>query len=159
MRKYMLINVAGFLIIMVMYILKRHYIPSSSIFYEGIFFSVCLGVIIQVVIFIFIDKKIIILSAILAMILITSLIPTIVDRSVSVSVLKIVSVCNGCSKEIIETKFIGDYIGLDDAINKRLDEQLFIKNIKYDENNYLLTPRGRITLKIIEAAKKTFNIQ
>ena len=92
-----------------LYLGKRNFFPGEIIFYEGILFVFFVGIVIQIVLYFF-GIKVVILSASLAFVLFTSLVPTILDRSVSITVLTALVDCGKCHLKDINNIFNKIYI-------------------------------------------------
>ena len=142
---------------MSVYIAKRQFLPGDFIFYEGLMVGLIAGLIIQFCIAFF-YAKIPILSSVLLFILFTSLGPTILDRSVSITVLAALKSCEVCSKNKIETQFVEIYLFKNQAIKKRLNEQIASGNIIKKQDSFSLTERGNFIFKIIQLATWIFKI-
>jgi len=143
-----------FLLIM---IIKRHIIPSQIVFYEGIymaFFYFCIIHLIKKNIYT-LEKCII---GFLICFIFWSLVPTIVDRSVSITVIGSLRQKQRNFKEI-NSIFISKYVYENDAVKKRLVEQISNGNVIEDDNkNYSLTKKGMLTAHIIDYMAKIFNV-
>lgn len=154
---YLIINIFSFFIIFLLYLCKRNFFPGDIIFYEGLLFALSIGGLLQFTLYIF-KVKIPILSAVLTFMLFTSLIPTILDRSVSITVLTSVETCITCNIEEIEESFHEIYIIDNNAVKKRLMEQIYSKNIEMSGEQYLMTERGKLVYSTLKFLTLLFNI-
>lgn len=136
-------------------IIKRKFFPSDIIFYEGIY----MAFIFCVLIFFFkklnLDKTVVLF---LISIYFWSIVPTILDRSVSITVLGSLSSSKQLTIEELNTQFISTYVYNNEAVKKRILEQKFNKNINLIDNKYSLTKKGDFTKKIIIFTTELFNI-
>ena len=145
---YVIVNISCFLIFFLLYLVKRNFFPGEVIFYEGVMFVFYIGIFIQALLY-FLRIKVAILSASLAFILFTSLVPTILDRSVSITVLTALDSCDKCHLENINHIFNKIYIDENKAIKKRLLEQIYSKNVELSEEKYSFTERGEKVYSLI----------
>lgn len=144
-----------FIIFLVIMIIKRKFFPSEIIFYEGIY----MAFIFCVLVFFFkklnLDKTLVLF---LISIYFWSIVPTILDRSVSITVLGSLSSSKQLTIEELNTQFIRTYVYDNEAVKKRILEQKFNKNINLIDNKYFLTKKGDFTKKIIIFTTELFNI-
>ena len=144
-----------FIIFLVIMIIKRKFLPSEIIFYEGIY----MAFIFCVLVFFFkklnLDKTLVLF---LISIYFWSIVPTILDRSVSITVLGSLSSSKQLTIEELNTQFIRTYVYDNEAVKKRILEQKFNKNINLIDNKYFLTKKGDFTKKIIIFTTELFNI-
>jgi hypothetical protein len=86
-----------------------------------------------------------------------ALIPTIVDRSISVFVMN--QLASGPkSKEQLEKAFVDDFVYAGGAVPKRIFEQSLSGNIvKLDDGSYQLTASGHRTVGLFRALGKLYN--
>ena len=75
-------------------------------------------------------------------------VPTLLDRSISLYILATISEERKINKEEIENYFVSGFVLKNKAIDKRLDEQIFTKNIIINNNNYEITNRGKVVNKL-----------
>jgi hypothetical protein len=145
-----------FLIFLVLMIIKRYFIPSSLIFYEGIFITLILSLI--VFFFKILKIEFVIIFSLIS-ILFWSLGPTIFDRSVSITVLgRINYEKTGVTIENINSDFVDIYLTKNLAIKKRLNEQMASGNVVVNDGKYILTSKGKNTVIIIKKLTNIFNI-
>tara|TARA_Y100001935_G_C16909220_1_gene315405 strand:- start:130 stop:378 length:249 start_codon:yes stop_codon:yes gene_type:complete len=64
----------------------------------------------------------------------------------------------GLSKEEIKNTFYKNYFEKDDAIGRRIEEQLITGNIEEKNEIFFLTSRGESTHKILFLLSELFNI-
>lgn len=148
-----------FLFFNLIYIIKRHFFPGKIIFYEANF----LLLILILIVFVFtINKKLnaeYILPAYLSSLLFISLVPTIIDRSVSITVLgSIAKYSQGTTIDSVKSNFNKIYIIKNEAVEKRIIEQLNSNNIYVKNKNYYLTRKGEIVVFSIKKFTKLYNI-
>jgi hypothetical protein len=137
-------------------IIKRYFIPSSLIFYEGIFITLILSLI--VFFFKILKIEFVIIFSLIS-ILFWSLGPTIFDRSVSITVLgRINYEKTGVTIENINSDFVDIYLTKNLAIKKRLNEQMASGNVVVNDGKYILTSKGKNTVIIIKKLTNIFNI-
>ena len=136
--------------------------------------AILLLLLLIVIRYIFIKKNIIFLEikdifiTILISILINAfiliLIPTTIERSISVYMInRLNNSENGLSKSEIEQTFIDEYVYEFDAFNKRLNEQVITGNITKkvidSEEKYVLTNKGKFTYKLFRIFNELYNIK
>jgi hypothetical protein len=152
-------SIIFFLVYNLIYILKRNFFPGKIIFYEA---NLLLLILILICLLVSLYKKYetgFILPAYLSTLLFISLVPTIIDRSVSITVLgSIAKNQHGISMDSLKSDFIQIYVIKKDAVSKRIDEQLNSKNIKLENKNFLLTKKGKIVVFSIINFTKLYNI-
>lgn len=148
-----------FIALVSLYAIKRHVAPSEVIFYEGLSFGVMAGAALYAVCQWLKLQATSILPAILAFCLFVSLVPTILDRSVSITVLSSIERCSGCSIAEIETEFVEVYLTENQAIQKRINEQKISGSVEANGTRLHLTTRGEIILKIISFSTDFFNVE
>ena len=140
--------------------IKRQLLPASIIFYEGLIFSI----IFIFTIWLLLQKYHLmenhtLLPAFLIILLFNSLIPTILDRSVSITVLATLNQCNReCSIEHLEKEFERVYLKKNQAVKKRVLEQISSKNVVEFNGRYNLTNQGKITFEVMNVLTDVFNI-
>ena len=145
-----------FLIFLFLMIIKRYFIPSSLIFYEGIFITLILCLI--VFFFKILKIEFVIIFSLIS-ILFWSLGPTIFDRSVSITVLgRINYEKTGVTIDNINSDFVDIYLTKNLAIKKRLNEQMASGNVVVNDGKYILTSKGKNTVIIIKKLTNIFNI-
>ena len=147
-------SLLGYMIIMV---LKRQIFPSNIVYYEGIIIAFLYYIFLNILIRnIFNIEKCII--GFLLCFNFWALVPTIIDRSVSITVIGSLRE-RAHSLDELNIKFTEKYVYKNEAVKKRLYEQESNGNIKTDSNNkYYLTKKGIFTAKIIEMLAKVFNV-
>ena len=64
----------------------------------------------------------------------------------------------GLSKQEIKDTFYKNYFEKDDAIGRRIEEQIITGNLVYQNEIYLLTERGKATYKTLSLFSKLFNV-
>ena len=152
----------GFIFFLIVYYVKRNYFPSQIIYNEGVYLSIICSFIYSLPLLI---KKIhnCFLILILVFLINYSFIatfPTLIDRSISIMILKTL---DKKSLEINEIKnnYTLNYSNYKNTfqVDKRLEEQKNLNNIDIDlENKYFLTKRGKRFLRITDIIKNVFNI-
>jgi hypothetical protein len=76
---------------------------------------------------------------------------TIVERSVSINVLRFLSDGTSQPYDTIESNFVDTFVKRDKAVCKRLDEQMRLGSVVHRDGRYAITPKGLRTFKILEA--------
>ena len=105
------------------------------------------------------DKFSIIIIPTLLSILFWSIGPTIIDRSVSVSILGNLYQANKpLSVNEINNGLLDIYIKDNYQTNKRLAEQIYLGNIFKNKSNYSLTLKGKNLTKFYKKITKYFNL-
>ena len=136
-------------------LLKRNFLPADIVFYEGISVCFLMCIIIYICKFLMLDKIIILF---LICIYFWSLGPTILDRSVSITVLGKLSESQSFSINELNNDFKEIYVYKNGAVNKRLAEQVYNGNVVKKNSKYRLTKKGIFTKKIILLMTNLFNI-
>ena len=154
MRQYFKIIIFLFVYIFIM-LLKRNFLPADIVFYEGISVCFLMCIIIYICKFLMLDKIIILF---LICIYFWSLGPTILDRSVSITVLGKLSESQSFSINELNNDFKEIYVYKNGAVNKRLAEQVYNGNVVKKNSKYRLTKKGIFTKKIILLMTNLFNI-
>lgn len=77
---------------------------------------------------------------------------TIVERSVSINVLRYLSTGESQSYDKIEKNFIDTFVYRDKAVCKRLDEQIHLGNVAVEGGRYSITPKGMRTFTTLDSA-------
>ena len=155
--KYILSLIVSVIVFLFIMIIKRHTFPSTIVYYEGIYIALIYFSILYLSLSnIFTIEKCII--GFLICFNFWALVPTIIDRSVSITVLG--SLRNQqLDFEEVNSNFINKYVYKNSAVKKRLVEQVSNGNIILDSNNYYtLTNKGLFTAKTVELMAKIFNV-
>tara|TARA_B100000795_G_C22798215_1_gene440462 strand:+ start:806 stop:1348 length:543 start_codon:yes stop_codon:yes gene_type:complete len=149
------------LIFIFLFGLKRQFFPSDIIFYESILFSGLFICILAILSFrLKIIKANMLFPSLLLITLFNTLVPTILDRSVSITVLATLRNCNTeCDQQYISREFQRVYLVDNSAINKRLLEQLSSGNIVLIDDAFELTKKGEFVLKTVSNLTDFFNIE
>ena len=162
MLKNLLINLLYtfffFSIFILTLIVARQIYADGIIFYQGIIVAVFLVTSIFIINFLKVKNKDInnaLFSSFLLMVLFNSLVPTIVDRSISVAVISIIKEEERVSKTYIEDSFKRKFFQVGE-IDKRIHEQEISGNIDNINGNYVLTFRGKLVHKSFEIIQKLF---
>lgn len=79
---------------------------------------------------------------------------TIVERSVSVNVIRYLVEEGPHPFADIERNFVDTFVARDRAVCKRLDEQLYLGNIAVENGRFVVTPKGRRTYASLELAHR-----
>ena len=88
------------------------------------------------------------------------LLPVTIDRSVSTFVLAYIgSEDKAKSRDEIHDYFVSQYVDHQDAIGRRLMEQIASRNVAEAEGRYALTAQGKEFLVFAEAVSKLYGIQ
>ncbi len=156
--KYLIINLLIFILLLFLYFIKRHVFPGSILFYEGLIFGALVGILLQILLF-FLKIHIPISSGILLFILFISIGPTILDRSVSITVLTSIKSCSDCSTNKIKEQFFKIYFEENKAIEKRLKEQVLSGNVNETNEKYNLSNRGVVVYEFLRYLTTLFNIK
>ncbi len=144
-------SLIGYILLM---IIKRHAFPSEIVFYEGIIIAFFYYTILYYKYF-SIEKCLI---GFLICLNFWALIPTIIDRSVSITVLGSLRSGPKTSNEL-KNLFIKKYVYENDAVAKRLLEQTSNGNVQIGANDkYILTTKGSFVSKVIEIFAVIFNV-
>ena len=153
--QYFKILILFFVFILLMFT-KRLLFPSQIIFYEGLIVCFLYFIFIYMFKILNFDKSIILF---LICVIFWSLVPTILDRSVSITILGNLKVDQ--SKTIVEIKedFNETYLIKNNAVEKRIDEQIASGNIIRSKDGYQLTQRGYFNKKVLIFLTKFFNIK
>ena len=154
MKQYFKISLFFLSYILIM-ILKRNTFPSVIVFYEGIIVSVILCVCIYFFKFLKFDHSIILFFI---CIYFWSLGPTILDRSVSITVLGKLSENENYSLVELNNDFKDTYVYRNKAVEKRIVEQVYNGNVNQIDGNYSLSKKGVLTKNTILYLTKIFNI-
>jgi energy-coupling factor transporter transmembrane protein EcfT len=138
-RGVLLLLVVGFLMLIVIYLIKR-------LILKKLFTS-----------------RDIILSSVLIIcfnLVFLTLVPVTIDRSISVFMLGYLS--NNSQKVITKNDmtnyFVKKYVYENRAIEKRIDEQIFSGDISKCQNGYKITQRGNLLIKFYKIVADIFNI-
>lgn len=79
---------------------------------------------------------------------------TIVERSVSVNVMRYLAQTGSQPYDKIEQNFVDTFVYRDKAVCKRLDEQVHLGNVATENGQYVMTPNGMRTFDMLEIAHK-----
>lgn len=79
---------------------------------------------------------------------------TIVERSVSMNVLRFLASGEAEPYERIEKNFLDTFVQRDKAVCKRLDEQVHLGNVAAENGRYTLTPKGARTFALLDSARR-----
>ena len=164
--KQIFISVFILIIFCFSYALKRHIFPSEIVFYESILFSFLFMFFVGILLKYFFNfsEKYKLFSSLypsfLLLILFNSLVPTILDRSVSITVIGTLKDSHHpLSEEEIRDRFNQVYVVNQNAVGVRLREQMASGNIYMNENEeYELTKKGVFTSDILLITTKFFNV-
>ena len=164
--KQIFISVFILIIFCFSYAFKRHIFPSEIVFYESILFSFLFMIFLTIFIKWFFkfgaNQKFIssLYPSFLLLILFNSLVPTILDRSVSITVIgTLKESSHPLSEEEIRHKFNQVYVIDQNAVGVRLREQMANGNINKNENEeYDLTRKGDFTSDMLSVTTKFFNV-
>jgi hypothetical protein len=77
---------------------------------------------------------------------------TIVERSVSINVLRFLADGEAREYDTIERNFVETFVARDKAVCKRLDEQIRLGSVVHEGGRYAITPKGLRTFRMLEAA-------
>ena len=150
--KSTLIILIGFIFFLLIYLLKRKILPSEIIYNEGVIISIFAALIFSLPIF---YKKlescyfILILKFLINYSFIATF-PTLIDRSISIMILNNIGSNKKMNIEQIKESFEINYSQYKNyhQVDKRLKEQLVLKNIYLDNfNQYNLTEKGKRFIK------------
>ena len=141
-----------FLIIM---FFKRILFPSDIIFYEGLISSFIYSILILLTRVINLDKTIILF---LACVLFWSLGPTILDRSVSITIIGKLDEKKAVSLLDLNEDFKDVYLIKNNAVLKRLDEQIKTGNVEFINGKYKLTKKGVFSKRALKWFTNFYNI-
>lgn len=157
----------------IIHILKRNIYPNEIIFYEGIsiiifltFIYIILFLILRklnINILIFRDIHIFVFALISYFFIVYSYlitIPTMVDRSLSLYIIKEISKKNenGLNNNQLISSIQKEFLINNDQYNKRIAEQLKSGNIYIKDDILFITKKGKINNKINIFLKKILNI-
>ena len=141
-----------FLIIM---FFKRMIFPSDIIFYEGIISSFIFSISILLSRIINLDKTIVLF---LTCVLFWSLGPTILDRSVSITIIGKLDEKKAVSLLDLNEDFKNVYLIKNNAVLKRLDEQIETGNVEFINGKYKLTKKGVFSKRALKWFTDFYNI-
>ena len=160
----------GFLFSLILFIfLFQINLGVKTFFYKGIFITI----IILILQFIFLSKisnlkqfllnklhiYIVCLISFCFTLTLHTLVLTSIDRAISVYFIGFMKKNEkGLSKEEIKNTFYKNYFEKDDAIGRRIEEQLITGNIEEKNEIFFLTSRGESTHKILFLLSELFNI-
>lgn len=163
--KQIICSVIILIIFCIIFAIKRNIIPGDIIFYESFQIAfVYIFILFLISNFtIMFPKKFIettLYSSFLLIILFNVTIPTILDRSVSVTVIgSLKKSAVPLSLEEIRNNFQEIYVLQQDAVNIRLKEQIANGNIqRNDEGNFYLTKKGEFISQIMLGMSNAFNV-
>lgn len=144
-----------FFVFILLMFFKRLLFPSQIIFYEGLIVCFLYFTFILWFKILTFDKSIILF---LICVNFWSLVPTILDRSVSITILGNLKVDQ--SKTIVEIKedFNEIYLVKNNSVKKRIDEQIASGNIIENNDGYQLTQRGNFNKKVLIFLTRFFRI-
>ena len=159
-------------IFLIIHIFKRNYYPGEIIFYEGLQIIIFLSVT-YILILIFLKKlnkvnfaskntspyifSLISYFFICYSYLVT--VPTMVDRSLSLYIIKAVSINeNGLHKKDLLKSIQNDFFINQGQYNKRIEEQMISGNIHIKNDILSITKKGKTNYKINLFFKKLLNI-
>lgn len=153
------------IIFCIIFAMKRHLIPADIIFYE----SFIVAFLYVLIIFLLSRLKNIMFgdlikkslySSFLLIVLFNATIPTILDRSVSVTVIgSLKKSGTPLTIEQIRADFQQVYVVQQDAVNIRLKEQIASGNIQInDQGKFFLTNKGEVTSDIMMLVSSMFNV-
>lgn len=77
---------------------------------------------------------------------------TIVERSVSVNVIRFLAPGGSQPYPKIEQNFVDTFVLRDKAVCKRLDEQIHLGNVAVENGKYSITPKGLRMFNVLEIA-------
>ena len=144
-----------FVVFIIVMVFKRQFFPSEIIFYEGLVLSILYFIVIFFLKFLDLDKSIILFLICFSF---WSLVPTIIDRSVSVAILGKLDANKYMSYNELSNDFKKVFLKNNDAIGKRLNEQIKNGNIKKKDNKYTLSNKGLSIKQSFIIITKLFNI-
>jgi len=149
MKKNILFNfffvLSFFLIFNLIFIVIRNFFINGILFYQGLV-SIIFAALLLIPIFIikknFLEMLGYFLFSIMFCYSFLITIPALIDRSISLYILATVYEKEKISKEEIDNYFIKGFVIKNKAVNKRLEEQIFTKNIINNNGVYQITSRG-----------------
>lgn len=156
------ITAIGLIVFILVFIIVRQIDNNSIIFYQGIVVSI-LFIFIIYIINIYLKVKLVNLSLIplfLSTILFLGLIPTIVDRSVSVTVLSTLAKAGniGMTEDEVQNNFIKIYVDNNHAVKVRINEQLKIDNIRQVNDRFFITEKGEFIVSLFLLISDLFKV-
>lgn len=165
LAKQIICSVILLLIFCILFAIKRNLLPSEIIFYESLQLGIIFILLLSLVTVFFETKftkfiKSNLYSSFLLIVLFNAMIPTILDRSVSVTVIGSLKKSD-TPLELgeIQSSFNKIYIIEQDAVNIRLKEQIANGNIKKNnEGKFFLTKKGEVTSQIMLGISYVFNV-
>jgi len=160
-----------FLLLSVLYIgpLKLGLLSNIVYFYRGIILLVIASIVTASFFYFFYYKKNTtrrVGSVISAVVVVASLhvaffvtIPVTLDRSVSLFLLTdIERHKQGITKVELEKNFVSEYVNKQDAVGRRVSEQLFSNNIEVTDGLITLTKQGAVFLEVSQHVKRLYGI-
>lgn len=169
-KKFLLFYFFGFLSNLLIFTFLFHInFGIETFFYKGILITV-ISLILQFIILykindlkVFLINKLHIYIVCLATFCFTltlhTLVLTSLDRAISIFFIGFMAQNEkGLSKQEIKDTFYKNYFEKDDAIGRRIEEQIITGNLVYQNEIYLLTERGKATYKTLSLFSKLFNV-
>tara|TARA_A100001015_G_C15041888_1_gene740300 strand:- start:2799 stop:3308 length:510 start_codon:yes stop_codon:yes gene_type:complete len=147
-----------FFLFFVSLVLVRQFFPGGILFYQGILVATLLVLLVflaNLIKFNNLEINNSLLSSFLLMILFNSLVPTIVDRSISVAIISIIEENQTVNEKMIEESFQKKFFE-GEEINKRILEQEFSGNVQENNNEFSLTARGKLFYKLFSTVQILF---
>ena len=166
-----LFYVIGFLLNLFFFIFLFNIdIGINTFFYKGLlitflslFFQIFILIILVKYKLFLINKLHVVISGSLTLcftLMLHTLILTSLDRAISVYFISMMNDNNiSLSKEEIKKKFFIEYFESDQAIERRIEEQLITGNIEEINNKYIITQRGERIFVMFKYLSKIFNIK
>lgn len=163
-----------FCLFLVTYILNRQIIASEIVFYDGLICVFVVAIVLGLIWIVLVGRaqragvtpsqtlwrmpQAIILYLLIGYAFVIT-VPALLDRSISYFILNSVSAngARGATKEEISKLFYEDYVIAQDAVGKRLHEQIVSGNVTRKDDHYVATARGRMIYTIHQSLIHVFN--
>jgi len=151
-----------FVIYLIFYILIRHYQPSEIIFYQGLELIILLIPLFYIILYYTLKNNESSLNICFTFFLLAYsfhiTVPSLLDRSISLYILGLSNVQSYTSMESYKSAFYNGFIIKNEAIEKRVNEQINSGNLFCKLDQCILTPRGKVVHSINSTLVKIFNV-
>ena len=163
----LLVSVAGVLLYLAAYSIKRRLFPADIALTEGGYVLLALLPLFIVALVLLAYKKFLAADACIAAFLIVVLtaicfnltVPSVFDRSVSLYLLNTLdNAADGLTETQIRDEFVDVYFGDNHGIRKRLIEQIQMGNVRHDGERYRMTHAGRRMVGIVRFFNRVYNL-
>jgi hypothetical protein len=161
--KSLILMIFGFAFFLIIYYLKRNFFPGNIIYNEGMLVAISSSILFCIPLFVKKIKKCFLILSLTFLINYSFIatFPTLIDRSISIMILKSIKSNNKMNINEIKNSFKKNYSEYKNfyQVDKRIEEQINIKNIYIDsDSNYHLTEKSKRFIKFINTIKKIFKL-